>query len=106
MGNLWIWILHSGEPARRGGCQAGMKMLQASGHPDHGSPDCSAAGGGRPGAAGLVGRRACWGGGAGLRATDAGALPDASAGAAACGGGPVGSAFMMLTAGIDDDEGK
>jgi hypothetical protein len=40
-----------------------------------------------------------------LRAAGAGALPEASAGAACC-GGPVGSALMMLTAGIEAEEGK
>src|ERR1700722_5974454 len=54
------------------------------------------------GLAGLAGRRACWVEEAGLRAPAAGGLAAASA----CGGGPVGSALMMLTAGIEAEDGE
>src|SRR5579859_5235982 len=72
----------------------------ASAAADHWSPACSGAG--RASETGLAGRRACWVEEAGLRAAAAGGLAVASA----CGGGPVGSALMMLTGGIEADDGK
>ena len=75
---------------------------------DHGSPACSGAG--RPGGAGLAGRlTCCWVGAdgtAGLRAVDGGVLALVSAGAVADCAGPVGSALMMLTGGIEADDGS
>ena len=54
----------------------------------------------------LVGRRAVWAGGddAGLRVAGADGL--AASGAAPPCGGPLGSALMMLTGGIEADDGK
>ena len=57
----------------------------------------------------LVGRRAAWaGGGAGFRAGAAAAFGVSLgvSGAVLPAGGPLGSALMMLTAGIDADDGK
>ena len=56
------------------------------------------------GGVGVVGRRTCCVDGAGLR-VGAGGFEAASAAAFAC-GGPPGSGAMMLTAGIDADDGK
>jgi hypothetical protein len=90
--------LHNGAPAR----------CEPRAYADHGSPACSGAG--RPGGVGLAGRRTCcWvgaAGAAGLRAVDGGGLALVSAGAVAGCAGPVGSALMMLTGGIDADDGK
>ena len=53
----------------------------------------------------MAGRRACWVAGAGLRPAGVGGLAAASEGASVC-CGPLGSAVMMLTGGIDAEDGK
>jgi hypothetical protein len=52
----------------------------------------------------LIGRRPCGADETGLRATTVGGLAVPSAEAAACGG--AGSALMMLTGGMEADDGK
>src|ERR1700684_632886 len=98
MGATWMSLKR--EPARLGGERPeGFKGL-TSAAAGHWSLACSGAG--RASETGLPGRRACWVEGAGLCAPVAGGLAVASA----CGDGPVGSALMMLTGGIEADDGE